>query len=146
VKVIDRKLLARVRRRACEVCDAAPPSEAHHLFTRGAGQLDLPINVVALCSFGCHYRHHFSGTPSTADLLAIVARREGVSVEDIQQTVWRYRRAGKDGTALRGEVAPHHDADATAGDGEMVSHSDVEAPPGLWQVGRGVARRGERDC
>jgi hypothetical protein len=144
VKVIDPKLLKSVRLRPCEVegCEHPTPAESHHVYTRGAGQIDLPCNLIALCH-AHHYSHHYNGTPSTADLLAIVARREGVSVEDIQQTVWRYRRTGKDGKALRPEPGVVEDNDGPQG--AVVSRGPDGAGGVVWEVGRSPIRGRECD-
>jgi hypothetical protein len=152
VKVIDPKLLKSVRLRPCEVegCEHPTPAESHHVYTRGAGQIDLPCNLIALCH-AHHYSHHYNGTPSTADLLAIVARREDTTVEAIQETIWRLRRTGKDGKALREDV----DGDSAGRVGAGDEHNDSGAGdvlrrpadgPGqeLWEVVLETLEDGER--
>jgi hypothetical protein len=50
-RVVDRKLLARVRKQACCVCGKEPPpsNDASHILTRGAGNPDIAVNVVSHC-------------------------------------------------------------------------------------------------
>ena len=95
----DDAILEQARRRACcEFCGTFSQSglHPHHLFTRGAGQLDIPINLAALCVL-CHHRTHsgHSAGPTKLQLLEIVAKREWTSVAAIEEEIWRLRRLGK---------------------------------------------------
>lgn len=92
----DEPLLDEFRAKRCEYCGyhAACP---HHLWARGiggGGRLDIRVNLVALCTV-CHTQHHAGNPPYKAVLLNIVAAREGVTVDEIHETVWALRRAPK---------------------------------------------------
>lgn len=61
-------------------------------------RLDVRINLVALCAAfsggaNCHYSAHYSGKPSRAELLEVVALREGRTVESIVDEMNELRRA-----------------------------------------------------
>lgn len=45
----DPNFLKRIRSLRCMACGAEPPSEAHHIKSRGAGGGDDPWNVLPLC-------------------------------------------------------------------------------------------------
>ena len=71
--------------------------DAHHIAAKGmggGGRLDVKENLVAL-DRACHTAHHYSGKPSRRELLEVVSRREGVSVEDIENTIFALRRKPK---------------------------------------------------
>jgi hypothetical protein len=63
----------------------------HHVFSKGAGQVDHAFNLVAVgmnpSDCKCHHNHHFSGTPSRHDFLRVVSKREGVPLELIAETI-----------------------------------------------------------
>ena len=61
----DPQYLAWVRGRPCCVCGAAPPSEPHHMVTRGAGGSDCL--VVPVCRV-CHSSAHSMGLQRFARL------------------------------------------------------------------------------
>lgn len=91
MKVIDEDELDRHRGPGrCEVCGKPVGNrDAHHVRARGlagGSRVDVPWNLLAACRT-CHTRLHYSGKPSRAELLAIVARREGVSVEEIEDEI-----------------------------------------------------------
>lgn len=52
----DPEFLAEIRKLACLACGAAPPSEAHHVRSRGAYGGDDAFNVLPLCK-----DHHTMG-------------------------------------------------------------------------------------
>jgi len=85
------------RRPCCEWCGHRCPNgtHPHHLFTRGAGRIDAPWNLVSLCAFH-HRSHHDGNEPLKADLLAIVAQREKMLQEDVELAVWCVRRLPRD--------------------------------------------------
>jgi hypothetical protein len=75
---------------------------AHHIFTKGASQLDTPINLIALgrstkfiCA--CHSIGQ-GGRANRERFLAIVARREQTTPADILEVVWMIRRLPKQPT------------------------------------------------
>lgn len=73
--------------------------EPHHLWRRGCGggsQLDIRINLVALCAtfcggLHCHALAH-SGHILRCDLLAVVAAREGRLQGEIEAEIKELRR------------------------------------------------------
>jgi hypothetical protein len=84
----------------CESCGRhCKMREPHHIFTKGAGQLDTPINLVALgrstkFMCGCHSKGQ-GGRANRERFLEIVATREGTTPADIQDVVWLLRRLPK---------------------------------------------------
>jgi hypothetical protein len=95
VKKIDPTLLESVRLRCrCERCRKRGPVDPHHVFARGmggAGRLDLPENLIALCRW-CHDAFH-AGNIKRAELLDLVAVRERTTVDAIVAKIHRWRRA-----------------------------------------------------
>lgn len=75
----------------CELCNAwVARRDPHHLMTRGAGRVDHPWNLIALCR-ACH------GTCESVwqvqeKAFATVCRREAIRLPQIQQLVWDRRR------------------------------------------------------
>ncbi len=45
----DDEALQYVREKACAACGSPPPSDPHHITTRGAGGGDVSENLIALC-------------------------------------------------------------------------------------------------
>lgn len=79
-RVKDRKMIKAMRKNYCERCGAYADIELHHVFTVGSGGGDIAMNLVQLCT-SCHIGAH-DGSIKRDELLAIVARREGVAYED----------------------------------------------------------------
>jgi len=81
--------------RHCELCLMPTPGGAHphHVHSRGAGRLDIKINLISLCP-DCHRRFH-DGHIDRKTLLEIVALREKTTVEAIEDEIYRLRRAAK---------------------------------------------------
>ena len=79
-RVKDRKMIKAMRKDYCERCGAYADIEPHHVFTVGSGGGDIAMNLVQLCT-SCHISVH-SGNIKRDDLLAIVARREGVTCDE----------------------------------------------------------------
>lgn len=77
----------------CECCGVPCPEsrECHHVFTRGAGGPDIRENLIGLC-FQCHRRFHDGHEPRRETMLAIIAEREGKTVEAIVEAVNAKRR------------------------------------------------------
>lgn len=102
MKIIDENLLKSWRGpRTCEYClNPCARTEAHHLFARGSGRVDLPFNLIRLgastpyplCE--CHVKIH-AGEIDIEELLLIVDRREWMHPERIREQVQRIRRADK---------------------------------------------------
>lgn len=110
MRILNESLLRRFRGPGvCEWCKKCVRNrEAHHVFTRGSGRLDVRINIASLCaafSGGdcCHARTHNGGTPTFDDLIGIVAAREGVKLHEIVSEVWRLRRIERDPGTILGE-------------------------------------------
>lgn len=103
MRLVDKALLKIVAACPnCECCGARTPNGAdpHHIYSKGAGRVDIPENLVALCR-SCHNGYHYSSKPSLQDLLTIVAIREGMIAEDIEKEVFRIRNLDKDGKPRR---------------------------------------------
>src|SRR5579864_8652502 len=92
--------MRRVRRQAKGVCEhcghpvRAGSLEVHHIFTKGAGVVEIPANLIALCGpfdQDCHGRAQRYVIPRWR-LLLITARREKTTPEAIQAEVWRIRQ------------------------------------------------------
>ena len=79
-RVKNRKMIKAMRKNYCERCGAYADIEPHHVFTVGSGGGDIAMNLVQLCT-SCHIGAH-DGSIKRDELLAIVARREGVAYED----------------------------------------------------------------
>ena len=98
--IINKPLLESFRQKErCEYCGLVVSTwqgstlEPHHHPQRrgmsGGTRLDIPLNLIALCSRGprgCHQRFH-AGEILGFDLLAIIAAREGVLQTDIEDTI-----------------------------------------------------------
>jgi hypothetical protein len=76
----------------CEWCRKPTPAgcDPHHVRSRGAGRIDVRENLVSLCRV-CHTIHHAGCEPTTEDLLEVVAKREGRTVESIRRKIDRLR-------------------------------------------------------
>lgn len=101
VRVINDKLLREFRMMGvCAWCNRRfPEVDPAHIYSRGAGRVDIRCNIVNLCR-KCHTT---SGTanegngqhPNRQDLLEISAKREGMTPDEITETVFRIRRDTK---------------------------------------------------
>ena len=89
----------------CESCGVPCSSrERHHIFSRGAGGPDLPINIIMLgdaftghCA--CHIKFHGNGLKRfRLQFLDVVAKREQTTVEAIVDVICLVRRLPKDAT------------------------------------------------
>jgi len=95
-------LLDEIRALPCCVPDCRQPYriEAAHVFTKGKGggsELTVRFNVAPLCLWH-HNRHHHGGEPTADQLFAIIAKREGMTVDDIKTRLWLMLRAPRDAT------------------------------------------------
>lgn len=92
MKLVDEKLCATFRGlRPCEWCGHTRHCVASHVYTRGAGRVDIPENLCSMCA-ECEAHHHNGARPTTKDMETIVALREGIQAEDIFHEVSRIRR------------------------------------------------------
>lgn len=82
----------------CELCGSPTPQGAdpHHLMTRGAGRVDIPGNLASLDRC-CHMTVH-AKDQIASELKQIVAKREGVPWDVIEESVWFFRRLPRDPT------------------------------------------------
>ncbi len=69
-----------------------------HILSRGAGQVDVACNVIGGCR-ACHSSSHGGNEPTTIDLLAVSAVRNGLMQDDIKGIVWAVRRLDKNPNA-----------------------------------------------
>jgi hypothetical protein len=93
MKVIDPVLLAEFAKPGrCEFCGRSCPSgrDPAHIFSRGAGRVDIACNLVSLCRH-CHSMSHAGEVPTRRDLMCIAAMREKMTPEAIRDRVWRLR-------------------------------------------------------
>lgn len=83
----DEKLLDTFRGRYCEWGLCLLIGEPHHLRSKGLGgwaRADLPENLVTLCRFH-HNMNHAGHSPTDAELLTLVATREGTTAAAITE-------------------------------------------------------------
>lgn len=66
---------------------------AHHIHSKGAGRLDVCVNLVSLCPQD-HAGVH-NGDLDRYDLLAVVAVREGLMQDEIEAVIHELRRWDK---------------------------------------------------
>jgi hypothetical protein len=96
MRVTHPELLDEFRGQRCEWCQKPRTmSDAAHLWAKGhggGGRLDVRVNLIALCRV-CHRTSH--DRPCHADLLLIVAQREGVLQPDIEEVIHLLRRLSK---------------------------------------------------
>ncbi len=86
----------------CEWCKrpAFGGTDCAHVFSRGAGWVDIFPNLVALCR-ECHSRQGNGGSPTPMMLLELAARREGMTAEEVREEVYRIRRLDKSGQEIK---------------------------------------------
>lgn len=85
-RVVDRKAIAAERKPYCEVCGAQAHGEPHHIKTKGSGGHDIRENLIQLC-WSCHYEKVPAAQLPKDRLFEIVARRMGLSLEEVQRRV-----------------------------------------------------------
>lgn len=86
-------------RTVCELCNRRLRYRAHphHVFSRGAGRVDMPFNLIALggaFDCNCHGRFH-DGNLAKSQILERVARREDVFQLAIEDAIYALRRLDK---------------------------------------------------
>lgn len=90
MRVVDDALVARFAgKKRCEWCGKVKKCDPHHVWTRGAGRVDVRTNLVSLCRKD-HNAFH-AGVIKRAALVAIVAQREGCTPEDAEAVVRFFR-------------------------------------------------------
>lgn len=118
MRVVNEELLAEFREaRHCGWCQKplrhAP--HVHHIFSKGAGRLDIRVNLIPLggpADCNCHGATH-DGNIEDFSLLAVVAQREGVNQDTIRDVVYRLRRLDKH-AEIPPELAKYVDAGSTS--------------------------------
>lgn len=90
-RLLDPGAVQAAKKPWCEVCGSPSRGiEPHHILTRGAGGPDHKYNLIQLC-WECHYGRVPAGQLPPHYLFEIVARREGKTVEEIEEMVYRLR-------------------------------------------------------
>lgn len=83
-RIKDKKVIKECRLDCCEKCGGAAYAEPHHIYTVGSGGGDIRENLIQLsCANACHTKAHTGEIPKN-ELLLIIAKREGKTVEQIQ--------------------------------------------------------------
>lgn len=93
MRVIDKPLLAEFSRPGrCEYCRKPCPDgrDPAHIYSRGAGRVDVRRNLVSLCR-ECHTRSHAGHAPRRWRLLIIAAKRELTTPKEIRDLVHSIR-------------------------------------------------------
>ena len=100
MKVIDEELMQAFRLKThCELCGYALKYYAHphhcrHRGHDGGGRLDIQINLISLggpWDCNCHGKYHDGNIPRE-QILEVVAKREGLTVEELTQKLDEARR------------------------------------------------------
>lgn len=95
--IVNKKVVQSIRSAGrCSWC-GEPGNHVHHLRSKGAGQLDVRINLALLCHV-CHGDAH-AGALRRCDLLAVVAAREKALQSDITRVMDMFRRLIKPSSA-----------------------------------------------
>ena len=93
VRLRDPKAIDAARKPYCEVCGRPAQGEPHHIIPRSVGGADHKLNLIQLCR-RCHYGDVASGKLKPEQLFAIIAKREGMAVEEVIAEVNRMRGRG----------------------------------------------------
>lgn len=93
MKLVDEEALDQFRGPGlCEWCGKKTSNrDPHHIFSKGAGRVDIKENIIALDRH-CHTMVH-SGAITRSQMLEIAAKREGTTPEEITNEVYRIRRS-----------------------------------------------------
>lgn len=94
MKIDNKKLREEIGlKRMCEYCGkpSLNPPDVHHLFSRGAGWVDIRCNLIAL-DRTCHQLNHAGKEPMALHLAMKIAEREKIVVADIEAVVMLIRR------------------------------------------------------
>ena len=95
MRLVDEAALAECRaRERCEWCGHKGKTDAAHIFSKGAGRVDIACNLVSLCR-ACHSLSHAGAEPNMDQLITLASRREGVRYEYVVNEVYRIRRLPK---------------------------------------------------
>jgi len=80
-RIKSKKTIQECRKDYCEYCGKKATGEPHHIRPRSLGGSDIKENLIQLC-FDCHRAAH-DGKILYPAFVAIVAKREGLSVEEV---------------------------------------------------------------
>ena len=96
MRVVNEQLLKQFRGRGqCDYCQRyVEVRHAAHIFGKGAGRVDIPGNLLALCAED-HHESHAGKLITRADLLRTAAEREVLLMEEIEAAVHAFRRHPK---------------------------------------------------
>src|SRR5690606_30736561 len=86
-RIRNRALLKAMREEIpyCERCGAPGHGGLHHIKYRSQSGDDIRENLIRLC-YQCHYGIHHANYDK-AELIAIVAKREGKTAEEVAQAI-----------------------------------------------------------
>lgn len=89
MRIVDPEFLAALRRRPCDICGAAPPSQVEHVFRRGQGsarQIDSVLTCLSICAWDHQLAENKPGEKQR--LKELLARMNRMTPEDLQEWVW----------------------------------------------------------
>jgi len=81
-RVVAPEVIENCRRGRCEICGAPAHGRPHHIITVGAGGPDIKENLIQLC-WRCHYQDLPAGKLSRGRLFKQVARRLGITLDEV---------------------------------------------------------------
>lgn len=96
MKIVNQKVQQRIKSAMrCEFpgCNRRP-TDPCHISARGTSshkQIDVPCNLLAGCRF-CHDRQHQQFKPSRKEMQEIAAKREGMTQEQVEETIWKLQQ------------------------------------------------------
>jgi hypothetical protein len=103
VIIVNEDLLSYFRKQHfCELCGRriayGEPAHPHHVECRGMGggtRLDVALNLLSAC-WQCHDKaHNGDAAKLRQEGIEIIAYREGLEVDQVQQAIWTLTRRDK---------------------------------------------------
>ena len=95
IRLVDPAAIKAVRSDTCTKCGKPAEGGPHHIIKVGIGGPDHRYNLIQLCHWDCHTVAHDLNPPlelKTDYLFSLVAKREGVSIEEVVDTVMELKR------------------------------------------------------
>ena len=89
-RIKNRSAIDDCRKDYCEYCGGIWHPVPHHVYSVGSGAPDVPLNLINLCVI-CHTKAH-NGQIGRARQLEIIAVREGMEPDDIEEKLYRMKR------------------------------------------------------
>ena len=86
-RIKDRVTLKEMRKPYCERCGDKAYGGVHHVISKGSGGPDHFSNLVQLCK-NCHIFGAHTGHISKDELFEVIAKREGVTPEEVSSIAW----------------------------------------------------------